>query len=163
MVSRFLLAVYSLNVFINICRTELFSTYWALLCFRLGTQVPFNVIFEILNFVDSSITHRTFKSCNFVMNERVFPMPVDTLRLFTTERTDTVDSVALSVGVRNAEADVDMSHMMGDKLSDTGTLDTTVPNITFSAPTMIMFNMTHHVTVVTKTFVTSLTLEWFVR
>ena len=68
-----LLAVNSLHMFVNISRAELLLTQLTLFSLGLWSQVPLNVVLEILYFVDSSIAEWAFESRHRVVDERVLP------------------------------------------------------------------------------------------
>ena len=95
------------------------------------------------------------------MNERMFPMSVDSKTSFLTNWTRADHGVPLVVGVGDDEVSVRVSDVVGHKLRDTGQLGKTARNIALSTPAMIVFHMTHHVGVIAKTFITTFTLKWF--
>ena len=79
-----------------------------------------DVIFEILNLVNSPVTHRTLEPGHLVMDKRMFPMSVySEARLFT-HRTYTGKIVPVCIILWDTEVDVLMLDMVGDKLRDAG-------------------------------------------
>ena len=125
--------------------------------------MPLDVILEVLHLVDSPVTQGTLKPGHFVMNEGVFPMPVHSETSFLAHGTLARHTVPLRVCLRNNEVRVTVLNVMADKISDAGKPHLTRVHVALPRPAVVMFHVTHHVAVVTKTLVTSLALERFLQ
>ena len=77
----------SLHVLVDISGTELLLTQVAFFGLGLGPQVPLDVVLEILNFVDSTITEGTLEARNRVVYKRMFPISIDSKTDLVTNRT----------------------------------------------------------------------------
>ena len=158
-----LLVVDSLHMFVNISRAKLLLTQLTLFSLGLWSQVPLNVVLEILYFVDSSIAEWTLESRHRVVDERVLPISIDSKTDFLTNWTLTRNRVALLIRVWHHEARITVSDMVSDKVCNAGQLHLTSRHIALSAPAMVMLHMTHHIAVISKTLLTLVTLKGFLN
>ena len=77
----------SFHVLVDVSGTEFLFAQLTFFCLGIWSQVPLNVVFEILNFVNSSIAERTFEPWNRVVYKGMLPISVDSRTGLVTNRT----------------------------------------------------------------------------
>ena len=92
-----LFPVHHLHVFVDVCGTKFLITELALLRLGVRTQVSLDVILQVLHLVDSPVAERTLEPRDLVVNEGVFPVPVDPLASLPTHGTLAQHAVPLVV------------------------------------------------------------------
>ena len=157
-----LLPVNHLHVFVDVGRAELLITELALLRLGVRPEVSLDVILQVLHLVDSPVAERTFEPRYLVVNEGMFPVSVDSLTRLPTDRTLALHAVPLVVRLRDEEVLVSVSHVVAHKVCNAGEFLWTALHVAGPAPAVVVLHVTHHVAVVTETFITALTLERFV-
>ena len=143
-----LFAMNCLHVLVNVRRTKHLVTDFTFFCFGFSSKMSLDMIFEILNFVDSSVTQWTLEPGHRVVSEAVLPVSVDSGAGLGADWTPAGHTVPLMVGVRDEEARVSVSHVVSDKLCYAGAGHLAPGHIALSAPAMIVLHVTHQVAVV---------------
>ena len=106
------------HMFINISGTKFLITKFTLFSLGFGAKVPFNMVFQVLHFVHSSVADGTFEPSHLIVYEGVFPVSVDPQTGFLAHGALAGDRVALAVGLRDAELRVHVAHVVGHELGD---------------------------------------------